>query len=85
MYGMGAWLTVAAGEFATRYLHQPASLLDVLIALGILALSIVGVWRNVPALGNEPTMQEFGKSLVYSMAGVFFAGALVGIAGETEK
>jgi hypothetical protein len=85
VYGIGTWLPASASEFAGRYLHQPAPLLDVLIALGIVALSIVGVWRNVPALGKEPTMQEFGKSLVYSIAGVFFAGALVAIAGETEE
>ena len=85
LYGVSTWLPTPAMEFAGKYLHQPAPLLDALIALAIVALSIVGVWRNVPALGKEPTTQEFGKSLVYSIAGVFFAGALVAIAGQTEE
>jgi hypothetical protein len=85
LYGIGTWLPASVSEFAGRYLHQPAPMLDVLIALGIVSLSIVGIWRNVPALGEEPTMQEFGRSLVYTIAGVFVAGALVAIAGETEN
>jgi hypothetical protein len=85
IYGVCTWLPSPVTEFAAKYLHQPAPLLDALIAIGIVSLSVVGIWRNVPALGEEPTMQEFGKSLVYSILGVFLAGALVGVAGQTES
>jgi uncharacterized protein YraI len=85
IYGVCTWLPSPVTEFATKYLHQPAPLLDALIAIGIVSLSVVGIWRNVPALGEEPTMREFGKSLVYSILGVLLAGALVGVAGQTEN
>jgi uncharacterized protein YraI len=85
IYGVCTWLPSPVTDFAAKYLHQPAPLLDALIAIGIVSLSVVGIWRNVPALGEEPTMQEFGKSLVYSVLGVVLAGALIGVAGQTEN
>jgi hypothetical protein len=85
IYGVCSWLPSPVTEFAAKYLHQPAPLLDALIAIGIVSLSVVGIWRNVPVLGEEPTMQQFGKSLVYSILGVVLAGALVGVAGQTES
>jgi hypothetical protein len=85
IYGVCTWLPSPVTDFAAKYLHQPAPLLDALIAIGIVSLSVVGIWRNVPALGEEPTTQEFGKSLVYSVLGVVLAGALIGVAGQTEN
>jgi hypothetical protein len=85
LYGVTGWLPSQVTEFATHYLHQPAPLLDAVIALAVVALSVVGVWRNMPAMGQEPTLAEFGKSMVYVIAGICVTGALGAIAGQTES
>lgn len=85
LYGVTGWLPFQVTDFVTHYLHQPAPLLDAAIALVVVSLSVVGVWRNMPAMGEEPTLAEFGKSMVYVIAGICVTGALVAIAGETES
>lgn len=81
VYNVNTGLPAFVMAFAATYLHQPAPLVDALVAFGIVALSIVGVWRNMPALGQEPTSAEFNRSLVYSVFGVFVAGGLAALGG----
>jgi hypothetical protein len=85
LYGATSWLPAAVMEVADQYLHQPAPLLDGLIALVMVGLSVVGIWRNVRVLGVEPSSREFGQSLVYAAVGVFVTGALVAVATQTEQ
>jgi hypothetical protein len=84
-YDVDAWLPYQATDFVATYLRHTTPVLDALITLGILSLSVIGVWRNVPSLAEEPTVEEFGKSLVYSIVGVVVGGALVAVATQTEE
>jgi SH3 domain-containing protein len=85
VYQLATWLPAVAGTFALQWLHQATPLLDCLIALAMVALSIVGVWTNIVTLGEEPTAGEFGRSAVYSILGVFVAGAVVAVGTQTEQ
>jgi hypothetical protein len=70
--------------FASEYLHQPSPMLDALIAFGITALSVVGIWRNMPALGEEPTTDEFRTGLVLAVVGVVAQGGIAAL-GNVEE
>jgi uncharacterized membrane protein len=85
VYGFNAWFPAAMSVFVADHLHQAAPILDAVIALLIVSLSVVGVLRNLPRLGDEPSAEEFGKSMVYAVVGVLVSGALIAIGGETEQ
>jgi len=85
VYGTDSLLPLTIAQFCLDFLHQQAPILDALICLAILGLSVLGVLRNLPRLLTEPTWDEFGKSLVYTAAGVVVAGAFAAIGAETEQ
>jgi hypothetical protein len=85
VYGLVSWLPDGVSVFVTGYIHQPVPHLGALITLLILSISIASVVRNVYNLTTEPTSEQFGKSLVYSVIGIFLTGALVAVGTETER
>jgi len=84
-YGVTEWAPAWVAAFAVKYLHQPAPLLDALIALGIVAASIVGVWRRIRVLGTEPTKGEYRQAIVYSVVGILANIGLGAIGTQTEE
>ena len=84
LYGVTEWLPSGAASFATTYLHQPVPLLDAIIALLVATLSVVGIWRNMPALGDDLTDAEFRLSIVYAIVGTFGLGAITAVGTQTE-
>ena len=85
VYGTDSLLPTTIAQFCLDFLHQQAPILDALICLAILGLSVLGILRNLPRLLTEPSLDEFGKSLVYTAAGVVVAGAFAAIGAETEQ
>lgn len=84
IYDTDFLLPATIARFCLDFLHQQAPTLDALICLAIVGLSVIGVIRNLPRLRTEPSLDEFGKSLVYTAAGVLVAGALAAIGAQTE-
>ncbi len=85
VYGTNSWLPGLVSQFSGEYLFQPAPTIDAIIALVIIGLSIASVLYNLPQLRKEPTLDEFGKSLVYQAVGVFVAGALIAVSSQSEQ
>jgi hypothetical protein len=85
IYGTNEILPTLVSRFSDIYFYQPAPTIDALIALAIIGLSTGSVLYNIPELRREPTLDEFGKSLVYQAAGVFVAGALVAVGSQSES
>lgn len=84
VYGTNSWLPDLITQISGSYLHMDAPIVDAILAIAIIGVSIFGVLRNLPRLRAEPTMSEFGKSLVYQAVGLFVAGALVAVGTVTE-
>lgn len=85
IYGVAGWLPSSVAAIAGHYLYQPAPLLDAIIAFCIVSLGVTGVWRNMPALGEEPTLRDFNESLVYSFVGTIFAGGFAALGGAQAE
>ena len=85
VYGTDSLLPGTIAQFCFDFLHLQVPILDAMICLVILGLSVLGVLRNLPRLLTEPSGDDFGKSLVYTAAGVVVAGALAAIGSQTEQ
>lgn len=71
LYGVVAYLPSAFADFATTNLHQSNPIVDILLALLVLAVSILGILRNLPQLLEELDLEEFQTEIFMTGIALF--------------
>lgn len=83
LYGAVGYFPGEVAGFITTYLHQGSPIFDVLIGLVVLAISILGLLRNLPKLLDGPGLREFQTALVLAVVGVVLGMVLIVLAHAT--
>ena len=83
LYNVDAYFPSVFSDFVTTYLHYGAPIIDVLTAILIVGIAIIGILRNVPKLLQGPGLGEFQTSLVLVIVGIAVAFAVLVAAHAT--
>ena len=85
LYGATRYFPSAVTTFAAANIHQSNPVFDLLIALAVVAISILALLRNLPELRVEPEFEEFQTGVTVTLIALPLIGlALAYAATHTE-
>lgn len=85
LYGAVSYFPGAVANLILTNLHQSTPIVDVLFAFLVLAISILGLLRNVPRLLQEPGLAQFRTALVMCGVGLIVGVVFVALAAYAQS
>ncbi|WP_090071668.1 hypothetical protein [Lentzea flaviverrucosa] len=83
----GAYALYPAGveAWARAVVLSDAPKLDATVTLLVIGLCVLGVLRNLGRMRAEPSVEEFHRSLIFTIIGVYVAGSIAALDKETSN
>ena len=76
---------IAFAGLAAAYFHHAAPIFDMLMAILVVGVSVLGIFRNLVSLQKEPSLEEFQvRTVMTVLVGILIGAAFIFVAGQTE-
>jgi hypothetical protein len=86
VYGLYSLYPPAFTHFADQWIKSKSTPgFDAIVAFCITALCALGVVRSLVRMRPEPSLAEFGRSMIYTVLGMIFGGTLAAVSHQTES
>lgn len=84
VHGAYALYPAHVEAWARAVVLSDAPKLDATVTLLVIGMCVLGVLRNLGRMRDEPSMEEFRRSLVFTIIGVYVAGGIAALDKETS-